>query len=43
MPGAGNVRLQRVSVVPTSESAPTLKRMTVPTGRGMLPARKAGR
>lgn len=43
LPGVAGVRLQKVSVVPSSQSAPTLKRMTVPTGRGMLPARKAGR
>jgi hypothetical protein len=37
-----NVRLQRVSVVPPSESAPTLKMVDTPAGRGMLPKR-AGR
>jgi hypothetical protein len=36
------VRLQKVNVVGPRESAPTVKRMTAPPGRGMLP-RKAGR
>jgi hypothetical protein len=35
---AANVRLQKVNVVGPSESSPTLKRVTVPPGRGMLPA-----
>jgi len=39
---AAHVRLQRVNVVGPSESAPTLKRMMSPTGKGMLP-KKAGR
>jgi hypothetical protein len=34
-----NVRLQKVSVVPPSESAPTLRRVNMPARRGMLPKR----
>jgi len=41
LPPMRNVRLQKVSVAPPSESAPTL-RMLTPTGRGLLP-KKAGR
>lgn len=37
-----HVRLQKVNVVGPSSSAPTLKRMVTPAGKGMLP-RKAGR
>lgn len=37
---ATGVRLQKVNVVGPSESAPTLKRMTTPPGRGMLPVQK---
>jgi hypothetical protein len=36
MPAAG-VRLQKVNVVGPRESAPTLTRVTAPSGRGMLP------
>jgi hypothetical protein len=36
---AAHVRLQRVNVVGPSESAPTLKRMMSPSGKGMLPKR----
>jgi hypothetical protein len=34
---AAHVRLQRVNVVAPRESAPTLKRMMTPGGKGMLP------
>ena len=37
-----HVRLQKVNVVGPSESAPTLKRMMSPAGKGMLP-KKTGR
>lgn len=42
LPQPQRVRLQKVSVVPPSESAPTLRRVDTPAGRGMLP-RRAGR
>jgi hypothetical protein len=41
-PPRQKVRLQKVSVVPPSESAPTLRRVDAPARRGMLPKR-AGR
>ena len=39
---AAHVRLQKVNVVGPSGSAPTLKRMMTPAGKGMLP-KKTGR
>jgi hypothetical protein len=42
LPSALGVRLQKINVVPSSETAPTTRRMAVPAGRGMLP-KKAGR
>lgn len=42
LPGHVPVRLQKVNVVGPRESAPTVKRVTAPSGRGMLP-KKAGR
>ncbi|HEX8794073.1 MAG TPA: hypothetical protein VF765_24190 [Polyangiaceae bacterium] len=42
LPEQRHVRLQKVSIEPPSESAPTLRRVDTPGGRGMLPKR-AGR